>query len=122
MSRGPLPSLCPACQSRISISRGTSGYGTKRGWSCMNNKCNAFGFSEYDHPDMTEGKRIAKEFKGIHPLDERLTSLSCNMQLGILRTLQHPHDEHYGIETTFIDPVDNKRKIKPTNHICGVCR
>ena len=117
LDRGEMPTKCPACGGRIRMSRGKS---MKVGWNCTN--CSAFSFAEHDHPDITKGKKMAPQFKGVPVMDRRMTSLPTNTQIGILRVLQHPHDERYGIETTFIDPADGKRKEKPDDHTCDKCQ
>ncbi len=128
MSR-KIPKKCPSCGAGISMgsNRGPGNDGTKIGWSCAAG-CGAFSFAECEHPDITKGKRMAKDFKDVHCMDKKMTELPTNVQLGILRANQHPHDEHYGYSpargsyTTFIDPVDKKRKDKPEDHTCDVCR
>ena len=84
MSRGKLPTKCPGCgSSSIKLSTGTLGDATKSGWSCS--ECNAFSFKEHDHPQITIGKRMSKNYDGVSAMDKSITHLPCNVQLGILR-------------------------------------
>ena len=86
MSEAVLPVLCPNCNGEISLGKGNA-YGTKIGWSCAAG-CGAFSFCEIEHPDVTKGREIASDFKNIHCLDRRVTTLPGLVQIGILRENQ----------------------------------
>lgn len=88
----PLPKKCPKCGAGIVLSRSSGPYGDSKGWSCAKG-CGAFGGCDYEHPDITKGRNMAKDFKEVPAFDERLTSLSCNVQLGILRQLHQEREE-----------------------------
>jgi len=85
MNKDKLPDKCAACGAEIEIAVNCDDQ-NKAGWSCT--KCNAFGFADYDHPEITQGIEMAAQFKGVHCMDKRITSLPGRVQLGILRRLQ----------------------------------
>lgn len=51
-------------------------------------KC-AIVFRNRECPEVTKGKNLAKELIGAGAMDKRITSQSCNTQIGILRAKQH---------------------------------
>ena len=116
-----IPTKCPACGAGIKLGSPQGLGGGKVGWSCTAN-CGAFSLAVCDHPEITRGKKMAREFEGVHCMDKKMTKLPRRVQLGILRAKMHPHNEVYGDGTTFIDPADGKRKIKPDDHVCDECR
>jgi len=95
MDRLKLPEKnCPKCKGPIhwTVVRDSFGSPSVNG-SC--NKC-MFMFREREAPQITEGMSLeyngkikGTPIKNIGALDKRITSLPCDVQLGILRQRQH---------------------------------
>ena len=80
--------VCPSCGGRVHWKTViyASGAPIYNGL-CINKKCNAV-IKGREHPEITKGKNMAKELKGVDCMDKRITSLPCNVQIGILRERQ----------------------------------
>lgn len=83
---------CPNCDSKDidwKIVRDELGTPSYNGL-CKN--CNAI-MRGREPPEITRGRKLEKgELKGVYCMDKRITSLSCNTQIGILRERQkHLH-------------------------------
>lgn len=85
---------CPECGGRISwITVHELGAPT---YSGLCKKCNIV-FRGRETPHITKGKNLERNgkiegisVKDIHAMDKRITSLPCDVQIGILRARQHP--------------------------------
>jgi len=84
---------CPVCGSKISWKtvHGELGQPSYNGL-CTKPGCNIL-LMDRETPQLTRGRNLERrELKGIDCMDKRITSLSCDVQIGILRERQkHLH-------------------------------
>ena len=82
---------CPVCGGKIDwkVIHNKLGAPSYNGL-CENHKCNAI-IKGRETPEITRGKELERgELKGVHCMDKRITSLPCDVQIGILRQRMHP--------------------------------
>jgi len=79
-------SKCPECGNKINWEIITGALGAPQANGICTN-CNIV-FRGREAPEIAKGKKMAKDLEGISCLDKRITRLSCNAQLGILRARQ----------------------------------
>lgn len=88
---------CPECGGKISWKSFVTIFGSPF-VNGLCSKCNII-FRNRQDPQVTEGENLELEgeiggvkIKDIPAMDKRITSLPCNVQIGILRQRQHKND------------------------------
>lgn len=78
---------CPECKGPLSwkVVRGTYGNPLYNG---LCSKCNII-LRGRETPDVTKGRALAHELIGVNCMDKKITKLSGDVQLGILRERMH---------------------------------
>ncbi len=81
---------CPECKGPISWITVRDDFGSPRA-NGLCSKCNIV-FRGREAPEITKGMKLEKSgaTQGIHCMDKRITSLPCDVQIGILRQRMHP--------------------------------
>jgi hypothetical protein len=83
--------LCPECGKLMAWTEGLLGGAGARGvetgrCSCL--PCRIF-MKPVESRDITKGKKMAENLRGVHFMDKKITKQSCAVQIGILRARQH---------------------------------
>ncbi len=78
---------CPQCEGKIHWKVVHSELGAPM-YNGHCPKC-AIVFRNRETPEVTKGRVLAKELIGVGAMDKRITSQSCDTQIGILREKQH---------------------------------
>lgn len=89
---------------------------------CLNPKCNAV-MRGRETPEVTRGKKLERgELKGVDCMDKRITSLSCDTQIGILRQRMHPKGtEVYSPFCKKCNTTQMQYERKDGKYECSVC-
>lgn len=78
---------CPDCGGRIQWKTIHGAFG-KPLYNGLCPKCNIV-IKGRETPQLAKGRNMAKDLIGVGAMDKRITSQPCDVQIGILRELQH---------------------------------
>lgn len=87
MSKQLIPEKeCPECKGKIDWKVVYGNFGRSQ-YNGLCRNCKGI-LRDREIPDVTKGRKLAKDLKGVHPMDKRITRYNGNVQIGILRELQ----------------------------------